>query len=176
MREHAPELESQGETLKMEIIKKVETFVQSLLEYDAAKIITSRKNFDRLNTKDDLIVIDNLFNTPIGRFNTYDGTLEEPTQTLTTRFSGQFSISFYGDNALQNALEFQNLLLSEQAFEIQSEHGIKVFLTSTHNNLRIQDGTTWNNLYQCDFKVQYDESFELITEPIETAQLTFINN
>jgi hypothetical protein len=121
-----------------------------------------------------IIVIDNIFSRPVAKFSTWDSTYE--IEKLSTRFLGDFQILFYGEKALANALQWQNMLKSELAFTLQSVHGINIYHTSSHNNLRIEDGTSFNNLYQCDFKVKYDESTEIETLRIDTPVLTFIND
>ena len=158
----------------MIILKKLACFTRDLIQYDPAMIIVSRENFKREDASKNFIVIDNIFSSPIAKFSTWDSTNE--IEKLSTRFLGDFQILFYGEKALANALQWQNMLKSELAFTLQSVHGINIYHTSSHNNLRIEDGTSFNNLYQCDFKVKYDESTEIETLRIDTPILTFIND
>jgi len=155
----------------MIILKKIANFTQKLLQYDETKIIISRKNFDRHDASDNIIVIDNIFSKPIGKFIKYNSDTE--TQDLTTRFLGDFQILFYGNRALTNAILWQNMLASESKFTLECEHGIKVYNTSSHNNFMIEDGTTFDNLYQCDFKVKYDETTHISTLSIDVPVLRF---
>jgi fibronectin type 3 domain-containing protein len=149
----------------MPILLTLANIFTELLEYDPKLIIISRKNFDRKNTKTNFIVIDNLFNKDIANFNSYNANNQE--QSLITRFSGDFQISFYGINALSNAILWRNMLMSEKSFTLQSEKGITIFKPTSHNNLKIQDGTNWDELYQADFKVQFDEATVIATNNIE---------
>ena len=158
----------------MIILKKIATFTASLLQYRATLIYIARLNANRDNTLKDYIVVDNIFNLPIGKFIQYDGVNE--IQKVSTRFLGSFQILFYGTDALPNSIKWQNLLASEASFELQRSLGITIYRTSSHNNLRIEDGTNYDNLYQCDFKVKYDETTEIPTLRIDTADISFINN
>lgn len=156
------------------VLKKIANFTKDLLQYDPELIIVSRENFDRLDTTKNYIVIDGLPSRPIGNFSRYDG--ETEIQTLTTRFLGDFQILFYGIDALHNALLWQNMLNSENAFTLQSALGINIYRTTSHNNLRIEDGSNFDNLYQCDFKVKYDESVDINTLRIDTAVISVTNS
>lgn len=156
----------------MIILDKLANFTKDLLQYDEKKIIISRTNFDRMDTTDDLIVIDNILSTPIANSISYDG----ENQIISTVFVGDFQILFYGVDALQNAIAWQNMLLSQLAVDLKSELGIHIFNTTTHNNLRIEDGTNYDELYQCDFKVRYCESTTISVDPIDNAELTFLND
>lgn len=155
----------------MIILKKIANFTKDLLQFDESLIILARKNFDRKDVNANYIVIDNIFSRPLGKNVKFDGSTE--IQSLTTRFLGDFQILFYGLNALDNAILWQNMLASELKFTLELEHGIKVYNTSSHNNLRIEDGTNFDNLYQCDFKVKYDETTLINTLRIDTPVLSF---
>lgn len=156
----------------MEILKKIATFTKDLLQYDEGLIIIARRNFDRVDTTKNFIVIDCINNQPIGKFKNYYG--EDELENFTTRYVGSFQILFYGLNALQNSLTWQNMLASESKFTLESALGINIYNTTSHNNLRIEDGTNFDNLYQCDFKVKYDETTQISTLRIDTPVISLL--
>jgi hypothetical protein len=156
------------------ILNKVRDFTIQLLNYDESLIVLGRKNWKREDVTVNLIVIDGINRTPYGTFKQWDE--ESEIETISTRYVGDFQILFYGDNAAENASTWRNMLMSELAFTLQSQLGITIKRTTSSNDLRIEDGTDFNNLFQADFKVVYDEQTEISTLRLETAEVQFLND
>lgn len=158
----------------MSVSIKIADITGTLLDYDPSLIIISRHNFDRMDTREGLIVIDTLNTVSLSMQKTYDG--ENEIERISTRYVGSFQILFFGLNGYNTAVDWKNLISSEYSFELQSNQGIHIYNPSSVNNLRIEDGTNFNNLWELDFKTSFDEVTELSVLRIDTAQDEFYFN
>ena len=149
-------------------------YTKTLLDYDAALIIIGRENFLKVDNDTNYIVIDELVSTPDGTTENFDGTAEE--QEFTVQMKGSFTVNFFGTNARANAVKWQALHKSQAAYELQRDLGFAVFHTTNFRNLKALEGSRYNERYEIEVSLSYNETETIETLRIDTAQTDIIVN
>jgi len=146
------------------MLKKVCDYVKNILDFDATKIIIARSNYTLKDFTSDLIVVDLLVMTPIGKEETYNGTTEK--SNYNTQVRANITLDFYGDNALINASDFINLQQSQEAFELQNTLGIGVFHSKNIKKVMEKVGVSYYNRFQIELSIN-----GIITKEIDTLRI-----
>lgn len=158
----------------MSILNKVASFVTAVTALDADKVIIARGNYLNTDFKDDIVTVDMLISTPVGRSNAFNGEDEELTYTV--RNKATFVLDFFGTDALTNANKFIARLNSQQAYEFKRDNQIEVFHNTTLTNVKKLQGKTLYDRYQIEIMVKYSEEFTDDVLRIDTAEYTIITN
>ncbi len=84
------------------------------------------------------------------------------------------TLSFYGDEAWDNATRFSLLIPSQKSFELQQSLKIGVFQASQITDVKILTGQQYGNRYELTLNVQYSIGALVETLRIDTARLELI--
>ena len=158
----------------MGVIKDVTKLTTAMMDYDPNLVIIARQGFKKANNTTNYIVIDNIVSSAIGKFRLFDGDTEE--MKYTTRYAGNFQALFYGEEAESVSGRWCNMIDSELSRALQRQHSLSVLNPSTLNNIKVEDGSSFNNLYVVEFNVKYDIATVVPMRRIDTAELEFIDN
>ena len=159
----------------MDIKQKVAEYVTGLLGVDPVTVIIGRENFYKFDTGSDFIIVDSLVvGIPVGRAQSFDGDTEK--EIYNARFSGSFTIDFYGDAANANILKLIILQASQLNFELCRDIGLTINYVSNMTDLKAIEGSQQNNRIQAELKVGYEEQVIVDTLRIDEAQFEFLND
>lgn len=157
----------------MDILALLGDYTNILTALNNDKILVGRTNFEDVNFNDDLIVIDTLINTPIGKSKSYDGDLE--IMTYTTKYRGIFTFDFYGSSSLTLANMFIARIQSQDGREFARDNKIEINLNSSLVNVANIQGVTIYDRYQIEIMVKYSEQYSESILRIDTAQIANID-
>jgi len=149
-------------------------YTKTLLDYDAALIIVGGENFLKVDNDISYIVIDELVSVPNGTTEKFDEDAEE--QKFTVQMKGSFTVNFFGSDARSNAVKWQALHKSQSAYELQRDLGFSVFHTTKFRKLKDLEGSKYNERYEIEVSLTYNETETIETLRIDTAQTDIIVN
>lgn len=155
-------------------VKQLALYTRDLLEYDEQLIRAGRENFEDLDLTLNYIAIDSLLSIDVYYSNSFDGVAE--SMNYNSRLSGDFTVNFYGEMALNNLQKWSGLRGSQQGVELQEKFHISVYRPTSVNDLKILTNSSYHNRYELAIKIQYNSSIDVDTRRIDTAQLDFIKN
>jgi len=158
----------------MSILKTLGDFVKEILTYDESKIIIARTDYIGVDFNDDIIVIDMLNASPVGRSNSFDGDNEKMDYVVKNK--AVFTIDFYGESALLNGNTFIARLNSQLAYEFARDNQIEVYHNTSLINIKKLQGKTTYDRYQVEIMVKYSEQLQDDVRRIDTAEYTIITN
>lgn len=147
-------------------------YLRDLLSHDENLIKFGRDNKELDLTSKNYIVIDESNQSYSGSEISFDGDAEEETYSKQTKSS--VTVNFYGTDAYANLNKFKLLQRSQKSYELQRDLGIAVFNISASNDLKFLGGSIYSNRYEIDLTIQYQETTDVETLRIDTAQTTFI--
>lgn len=151
-------------------------FVRDLLNQPEGDVVI----LGRMNTKRDdftalQITIDSLGpDKPIARGQKYDGNTEVMNHNATRMQT--CTIRFYGDAAYEQLNKFNLLSASEQALGIKRSLGITVYLSKGVTDIKLLAGSQYSNEFELTADVMYNESVDIETLRIDTAQFSVISD
>lgn len=145
-------------------------YTRDLLTFNPSLIVIGRENAIKDNSVKNYIVIDELFSIPAASSPSYDGETEK--QELTTLMQGDFTIDFHGEDARSNAAKFQVLQRGQKSRELQRDLAITVYHASAFRDLKSLEGSQYKSRYQIELKLMYNETENVDTLRIDTAQTT----
>lgn len=156
------------------ILERIAEFITAIVEHNPAKVIIGRTNYVNIDFNDDIILVDMLASTPLGRSNQYDPITE--TFSYKTLMKATITVSFFGDNALDNAIKAITMLESEEAINSARVNDITYLFPSRIQNTGRLTGSEHNEKYEIEMGVQYVyESLRSVLR-VDTAQITFLND
>jgi hypothetical protein len=143
-------------------------FVRDLLQHPENLIKIGRDGDDIADFTVDYIAVDSI-GAAIrqGSGEKYDGVTE--VMTYAQQWQAPVTLSFYGDNAWDNATKFGLLIQSQASYELQQSLGIGVFQASQITDVKILTGQQYGNRYEIAINVQYSISANVDTLRIDTA-------
>lgn len=153
---------------------KVCDYVKDILTFDADKIVIARANYTLKDFTSDLIVVDLLTMTPLGKNESYNKVSEK--LTLATNVNANITLDFYGDNALINATNFINMQQSQTAIDLQRTLGIGVFHSKNIKNVKEKVGVNYYSRYQIELVINGIISKEIDTLRIDTVDFDVLFN
>ncbi len=153
----------------MDILKVVGGLIQAMSIVPTGNVIIARENDLESDFNANIIVVDFLTNTPIGRVRKYDSTAE--TMTYTVYNKPQLTIDFYGQSASTNSIKFIALLDSQTAYEYKRDNQIEVMHNKTNTNIKQVQGVTNYDRFQVEIVVKYTDEFTESILRIDTVQL-----
>lgn len=157
------------------ILTLVGRYVRDLLDYDPNLMVEGRVNDELADNNISYIAYDtNSLAQRIGDGESYDGDTE--IQNLNIRYSQEFTLSFYGDDAYTNVDTFTLLQKSQAAYDKQYELEISVYLNSGITDLKLLTGSTYNNRLDVTIKILYNKSINISALRIDELQYNLITN
>ena len=158
----------------MDILKKLGSFVSVVSGLAADKVILARSNYLQSDFTDNIALVDFLTSPTIARTNKFNGTGEE--LTYRTYYKAQFTVDFYGTDALTNANKFIARLASQVAAEHKRDNELEVFYSKNLTNLKNIQGKTIYNRFQLEIMVKYSLEFTEEVKRMDTVKLTVNTN
>lgn len=156
-------------------LKLLALYTRDLLELPESQIKFGRSNHDKLDFSQDLIVIDGLSpSVGIGTQKQYDGNTEK--KIIAKTVTGEFTLIFYGDNALLNAQSWSTLNESQEARNIASDLVISVHRPTGITDLKMLTGSKYNNRFEITVKMSYNITNELELLRIDSSQIDMITD
>jgi len=156
-------------------LKLLALYTRDMLVLPESQIKFGRSNHDKLDFSTDLIVIDGLAPAvTVGTQSKYDGTAEEKSITRTT--TGEFTLNFYGDNALLNAQAWSTVNESQKARNIASGLTISVHRASGITDLRMLTGAQYKSRYEITVKMGYNITNAVELLRIDSSQIDIITD
>lgn len=153
-----------------EALKSTALFVRDLLGHDEQLIRIGRLGEDIDDFTTDYIGVDSLgASIRMASGETYDGTAEE--MKYGQQWQAPVTLSFYGDNAWDNATQFALMIKSQAAFELQQSLNIGVFQASQLTDVKILAGQQYGNRIEIALNVRYSIGATVGTLRIDTAQI-----
>lgn len=154
------------------ILDDLANYTKSLLSFGASLIVIARESMRKTGNDVEYIVIDELVSIPDGTIESFNGDTEQ--QEFTVQFKGSFTLNFFGTNARANAVKWQALHKSQSAYELQRDLGFAVFHTTNFRNLKALEGSQYNERYEIEVSLTYNETEIIDTLRIDTAQTDII--
>jgi len=158
----------------MSILVTVADFVVAVTGLDDDEVIIGRENYLEIDFNTNIIIVDGLLFTPIGRTNNYDGTEEELNYSVRNKVI--CTLDFYGTNALTNANKFFARLDSQEAYEFKRDNQIEVFHNTSLTNVKELQGISTYERWQVEIMVKYTEQFTDDVLRIDTLQYQLYSN
>lgn len=155
-------------------ILKLKLFTRDLLGWAEDRIKSGRTNFDRLDSSVDIVVVDSLTDN-VASIEKYYDNVNEKEKTI-ERTSGQYTLNFYGDDALGSAHLWVAMTRTQAALELQEKYGITVYASRSITNLRELAGSKYRDRQEVTATVQYNIVNESAVLRIETAQFNVLHN
>lgn len=156
-------------------ILQIMLFTRDVMELDEKFIINGRSNYEKLNFNDDLLVVDGIpaYNAQ-STTSKYDG--QKEIQTISTLYSSEYNVTFYGEKALDNAVKWQALAKSERGLQTMIKYGISIYNVKSIQDIKLLTGTQYKNCLQIGFTMDYIEKNEIETLRIEKLDMRFLFN
>jgi len=156
-------------------LKLLALYTRDVLEIPESQIKFGRSNHDDLDFSQDLIVIDGLSpSVGIGTQTKYNGTTEQKTISQTK--VEEFTLNFYGENALLNAQEWSTLNESQKARNIASGLTVSLHRAKGPVNLKMLAGAQYNNRFEITVKMGYNITNEFELLRIDSSQIDMITD
>lgn len=149
-------------------------FATALTEVNASKVIIARENYLETDFNNDIILVDMLSASPIGRSDGFNGDAESITYTV--KYKAVFTLDFYGTQGLDNANKFIARLNSQTAYEFKRDNDIEVFHNTNILNIKQIQGKSNYDRFQVEIMVKYSQQFTEAVLRIDTAEYTIISN
>lgn len=127
---------------------KIGNMVSLLLNYDQQKIRIKKSNSEIESFKNDYIVINSFGNFITSLHRNYDANSE--IETFNNYIKGSATIQFWGENALQNAVNFTNLINSQDGKDAQNKEQITFYLPKRVIDLQIEIETRFYTIYEVE--------------------------
>lgn len=144
-------------------------YTRDLLGVDESIIKLGRDNFDNTDFSQPLIVVDTLTTAPqYSNFN-YDNVAEQRTHTV--NILGDFTLNFYGSDALTQSSIWVTMNTSEAGRQLQQLYEIQIYRGTSVNNLRWLAGAQYNNRFEVSVRMRYNIEHTSSVLRIDTAQL-----
>jgi len=145
-------------------------FIRDLLPHDESLIKIGRIGEDITDFTTDYIGVDALGSAVRqATGESYDGTTE--VMTHAQQWQVPVTLSFYGNNAWDNATRFVLLISSQASYELQRTMGIGVYQASTLTDVKIIAGMQYGNRYEIGLNVQFGVSALVDVLCIDTARM-----
>jgi hypothetical protein len=156
------------------ILSSLADYVGNLLAYDQSLIVLGRSNLNRIDLNESYIIVDSIDQRVAGVSESFDSTLE--VMTYITNISASCTLNFYGTNAHTNAIGFITLQPSQASYELLRDNNFNVYHTSSIRNIKSLDGSDYNNRYEIEINLIYNEKREVNTKRIDTLVTTTIRD
>jgi hypothetical protein len=111
---------------------------------------------------------------PDGILEEFDGDAEQ--QQFDVSMKGSFTINFFGTDARANAVKWLARHRSQLSRETQRDLSIRVYHATNLRNLKALEGSQFNNRYEIEIQVRYNETETINTLRIDTAETSLIVN
>lgn len=155
------------------VFKDVARYVRDLLQYDEQLIKIGRVNEEQESSGVNYIAVDSVQQARrISSGTSFDGDTEQ--EDLYARYNQIITLSFYGEDAYQNADDFLMLQKSQLSLDLQYTHGISVFGASNIIDIKQLLGSTYANRLDISFTVSYNKQKTINTLRIDELQSEFL--
>jgi len=156
-------------------LKLLALYTRDVLKIPESQIKFGRTNHDQLDFSQDIIVIDGLApSVGIGTQTKYNGTTEQ--KSITKTVMGEFTLNFYGDDALLNAQTWSTLNESQMARDIAFGLVISVHRPTGITDLKMLTGVQYNNRFELTVKMGYNITNEFELLRIDSSQIDGITD
>ncbi len=157
-----------NETLRLTAI-----FVRDLLDYDEMLIKIGRQGDDIEDFTTDYIAVDMLGESRrMASGEQYNGDTEK--MTYAQQWQAPTIISFYGENAWNNATRFGLLIPSQAGLELQEDLGIGVYQVGGMTDVKLLAGVQYGNRIDISLNIQYSISAEIDTRRIDVERIEIL--
>lgn len=156
------------------ILSKFADYVGNLLSYDQDLIVLGRENLNRLDLNESYIIIDSINQEVIAKSESFDSDAEVMTYIANVKVF--CTLNFYGTNAQTNKNNFITLQSSQNSYELLRDNNFNVHYTSRTNNVKSIDGSDFNNRYEIEMNLIYNEKSTVDTKRIDTLITTIIKD
>jgi hypothetical protein len=143
-------------------------FVRDLLDHDEQLIKQGNDNFEREDFTFDYIVVSEISAIPISIPKTFDADTE--FMKYGALMSASMTIDFFGSEANTKKNHFILLANSQKGYELQRDMQLTVSNPSAVTNLKQLTGTQYSPRFQLALNIRYNETTDVKTLRIDTAE------
>ncbi len=158
-----------------QILKNIAIFIRDLLDYDEQLIKFDRDNMPEKDFTTSYIVVNGssiVNKTSSG--SVFNGDTEVMQYDISE--SRQIILEFYGSDAFINSGNFSLLTQSQKAYDLKRNLYLSIGRVSKATDVAQVLGNTFGNRVHLEMNVQYNESVNVETLRIDTAQFEFLED
>jgi len=151
-------------------LKKTALFVRDLLEYNEQLIRIGRGNEEITDFSLSYIGVDSLGPAfRLGSAESFDD--DNEIMNYAQQWQAPVVLSFYGDDAWENAQKFTCTAKSQLAYDLQNTHVLGVFQASNLTDVKTLTGEQYGNRLELNLNIIFSISADVATRYLESVEI-----